>query len=117
MSDPLEPVQKLGEQLKRVAQDLGLELQQFFVIPDMSGGAAHMAQAVFMVDAADVLPAPEADSDLAPHDPELGAQFDEIIHGANKAAEEAKTDDAKDAILALKQRIEGGGPILGGDES
>lgn len=48
--DPLDPLVKVGEKLAEVAKELGLELVQFGVAPDMSGHGAHLAQAVFAFD-------------------------------------------------------------------
>lgn len=133
MNDPIEPIKRIGDRLREKAQELGLELVQFTLVPDFTDHGNHFVQAVFMLpdDAQAVddepeipdIPAlaaiPELDDELAgimaataDFEQETERQEEEAIRAARQAEEDEVMAEKRDRALALRQKLAAGKDIL-----
>lgn len=116
--DPLEPVKRLGKHLQRVAEEAGLELHTFAVLPNFEDGPS-VIQAMFVFDetatakAAAAASVPEHEKVDSPDQADFDKQFEEMMRGQKKNEEQDKMDDAAAAALRMAQDLMKG--TMGGD--
>lgn len=101
MSDPMEPIRRLGERLAQEAAKLGLELRGFTVVPSFDGQPDH-AQALFIIDATEI----GKDAEQA----EIDEQFVEMTRQLKSTELEEKEAAAE---AGLRRLLEKHGGILG----
>lgn len=107
MADPIDPIRKIGSALQQTARDIGLEMQTFVLIPDMtSDGASHIVQAMFVIN--DETP----ESESPEEDAEVAKLLQDIEDHERQASEDAALEAARERALGLSERLEGGGSFL-----
>ena len=127
MSDPMEPLKKLCEQLEKVAKECGLELHTFAVLPNMEGGP-HMVQAMMIFDDSNnslaarhaaAVAGPEKDTpeheriEDADEAAATNEAFEAMMKGQQKTEEELQMEDAARRAQAMAEDLMKGN--LGGD--
>lgn len=92
--NPMEQLTRLGQLLRDEADKLGLDLQHFSPLPDLSGGGEHSIQAYFVV-----RPAEPKEAEDQPTD------YDDVLAGIEAATKEAEQERLQADALARSQAI------------
>lgn len=123
MSDPFEPIIKIGERLGELAAGLGLEMAQFLPVPDFSGHGNHTFQAIFVLPEGAVLqteedlpaelaPIPELDDELAGMLAATENKEQEDLRELQEAREAEKAEETKARMIAMRDKLRAGkGPL------
>lgn len=106
--NPLDKIAALGRLLQERAAAIGLELQAFMPMPDLSGGGAHMIQGIFLVDASAVEAAEETDEDAD----ELAGILEATAHMERERVRQAKADAARERAIAMQEKLDRGEGLL-----
>lgn len=117
MSDPIEPIRRIGDRLAELAEELGLQLIQFALMPDFERHGHDAITAVFAVP--DSIPEPTLDlpdmPELAPI-PELDDELAAILNATEEQekrdlveeqekAEREQEDDIAQRLMDLRSRV------------
>jgi hypothetical protein len=101
---PIDPIKKIAKALQKEGDELGLEMQSFVVIPDMTGDA-HLVQSMHYVRDEHLTGDPVEDEEVA----KFLAEFEEH---ERKLADEAKMNEATERAKRLSERLGDGGSFL-----
>jgi methionine salvage enolase-phosphatase E1 len=109
--DPLAPMVKVAEQLKKVAEELGLTMEQFALSPDTTGHGAHIAHAVFSFDKEKLADTVEKTDEQRAID----AQVADMERDFLKQQEEEKMAEASEKAQQLAKSLRESNGILDED--
>lgn len=107
MTSPIDPLKLLGQRMAALANELGVDMHQFLVVPDLEGDA-HQVQVVFVL--------PDLEEGEEEHPETLGVDIDaetaafmaEIEAHEAEATKEERDAAAIEKLLSVKDRLREG---------